>query len=414
MRKERGKRSPLPVSAGGGAITYLITLLLFYVLARSVTSPLTHTLFRLCLFMPFLSILLLVISAHYVGYRVVKRNITVSRNQSSKYTLTLGNYSVIPVSAVKMTLSLFDPNGERRTVRTKKSIALPPFSEVNIEFDGEYVRRGRFDIGTDAIFIYDMLHIIKIRKRVYGKTRVSVLPAVMTADDHGVVFGRNEDESLTSSDIHTSYDYGDIREYRAGDSMKRIHWKLSTKSEELLVKRSVAPSDSKLCLLIDRQGYDPGSGISILGSLELDDRTVELCAEVLSGVKDGMRGCVIVDTDDGRSKVLDFDGERSAEDIRFSLCSLELGSVSAPLGLIPENTAFLVYALTYYSPRQVDKLLRARELVLTRDIMVLCVDASEFVPEEKRTSYRAELEDFSSRLNTLGISLTIFRRRDGE
>lgn len=42
-----------------------------------------------------------------------------------------------------------------------------------------------------------------------------------------------------------------IREYRQGDSIKNIHWKLSAKSQNLLVKEADCPNDNSIMILFD-------------------------------------------------------------------------------------------------------------------------------------------------------------------
>ncbi len=51
----------------------------------------------------------------------------------------------------------------------------------------------------------------------------------------------------------------EIREYRPGDKPKDIHWKLSAKRDELMVKEYVQPLGYELVLGLDRNGLDDAS-----------------------------------------------------------------------------------------------------------------------------------------------------------
>jgi uncharacterized protein (DUF58 family) len=71
-------------------------------------------------------------------------------------------------------------------------------------------------------------------------------------------------------------DIGGIRQYRDGDSIKRVHWKLSAKRDELLVKDFVFNSNTQVCVVMDTYKSDFESNTA-----ELSERMAECAASIL-------------------------------------------------------------------------------------------------------------------------------------
>ena len=93
-----------------------------------------------------------------------------------------------------------------------------------------------------SIRIYDPLGMIFLTKNVSLQVRLDIMPDIypihITVSDQIHHF-------IGESDIYDSFRSGDdaseifrIREFRNGDSMKNIHWKLSAKKEEWMVREN--------------------------------------------------------------------------------------------------------------------------------------------------------------------------------
>ena len=90
----------------------------------------------------------------------------------------------------------------------------------------ENVRCGRIYVSLESPIACDCFGITTCRMKVAPESSFLVYPKI------------NENDRNLSE---TEYDYGDdqygIREYRDGDSLSEIHWKLSAKWDTLLVKQ---------------------------------------------------------------------------------------------------------------------------------------------------------------------------------
>jgi uncharacterized protein (DUF58 family) len=98
-------------------------------------------------------------------------------------------------------------------------------------------KRGIYNLGKVNLKIRDVFNVIELRKNINTMNHVKVYPKIYeiigTASGGKDVFrdfidfkGSNEEQ----------FTIRDVREYRQGDSLKKIHWKLSAKYGELYVK----------------------------------------------------------------------------------------------------------------------------------------------------------------------------------
>ncbi|MBQ8577321.1 MAG: DUF58 domain-containing protein [Clostridia bacterium] len=59
----------------------------------------------------------------------------------------------------------------------------------------------------------------------------------------------------------------EIRDYRAGDTLRSVHWKLSAKTDDLLVRESVEPVCNQLAVTVDRPA-DPDTADAVYDALD--------------------------------------------------------------------------------------------------------------------------------------------------
>ena len=92
------------------------------------------------------------------------------------------------------------------------------------------------------------------------------------------------DAALVSSDVlRPKYGGGfaedhDLRSYRPGDPPNSIHWKLSSKTDDLIVREALVPENSTVYVVLNRVGTDD-RGLEVLRWLSL-----ELCQREMAHV----------------------------------------------------------------------------------------------------------------------------------
>ena len=117
---------------------------------------------------------------------------------------------------------------------------------------------GRYEIKASGVRIYDAFHIFSIRKKVGGTAYIYVLPQCYLVP---VEVTKNTRDFVTDSDVYYSDVRSDdstevyqVREYRPGDRMTRIHWKLSARQDEIMVRDTSKALSCPVIICMDLDG----------------------------------------------------------------------------------------------------------------------------------------------------------------
>jgi len=113
---------------------------------------------------------------------------------------------------------------------------------------------GRIEAHLSCVRLYEWFGLLAFPLRIERETGVTVLPATfpmrLVAD-----FARSSPEDSDEySDRRPGNDMSEIfqvRDYRPGDSLRQIHWKLTQKFDHLMTKEASLPVDRSILLLFD-------------------------------------------------------------------------------------------------------------------------------------------------------------------
>lgn len=163
------------------------------------------------------------------------------------------NKCILPMPFAEAILILPDKYGEK-CEETRFIFTLLPFSSRQIERSIEFAFRGEWNIGIKCIYVYDFFRAVRIRLPVNCSADVFVMPRNLTLDSSR---RPHTDSGLSGETRHFSgsdnTEPEDIRPYTPGDSKKAIHWKLSTKSEDIIVKQYADDTSCVSVVLCDLQ-----------------------------------------------------------------------------------------------------------------------------------------------------------------
>ena len=109
---------------------------------------------------------------------------------------------------------------------------------------------GCIRFSTKYIKVYDFMGIFFIPVKVKFRANTIVLPkpmkpALLPDSDSSVIVGYKAKPGGGFSDFY------ELRQYQSGDSLKNIHWKLSSKQDELIVREPCEPIFNKLIIKIE-------------------------------------------------------------------------------------------------------------------------------------------------------------------
>lgn len=178
------------------------------------------------------------------------------KNQEIPIVIAIRNRSKIPGVHVKLLVqveNLF--TGEKEKFRSTATVGSRGMEKVS--FSLKVKNCGNIDISIKTCWIYDALCILKEKWVGREVQRVGILPECHLVP---VEVTRKTREFIVDAEEYSDRESGDdpseiyqIREYREKDSLHDIHWKLSAKADELLVKEHGRPLGCVVLIWINLQ-----------------------------------------------------------------------------------------------------------------------------------------------------------------
>lgn len=121
-----------------------------------------------------------------------------------------------------------------------------------IESSKRFYQRGAHSLSNVFVKVTDLFHISSFEKTVCSDTKINVYPHIYKIKPITLsgldIYREAADLRSRSEDPHT---IKDVRKYREGDSIKKIHWKLSAKQDDLYVKNLDTISGEEIVLFVD-------------------------------------------------------------------------------------------------------------------------------------------------------------------
>jgi hypothetical protein len=157
------------------------------------------------------------------------------KNKPFNYEFRLINESILPYPFIDAYIKLPRRSSVRTTERCVR-VGMPPMSNYTVKGTVKFRFRGTYEIGVTSYYVYDFFRIFRVRSQMNSFTSVYVLPRKLTLDSSDA-FSVSDSAMRTvkAPYVYDKLEVSDIRDYMPGDSLKSIHWKLSSKSEEFIV-----------------------------------------------------------------------------------------------------------------------------------------------------------------------------------
>lgn len=165
------------------------------------------------------------------------------RGEAVRFTLTLPSRSLLPVSPLEAVLQLGDH-------RESGVYSLSPRSTTSVSFSVPVAHVGEAVCAVSELILSDVLGLFRISLRPQCSCTLCVLPRPFPLAPLHFLSGE-EGRALPNRVTEDLSAPADTRAYRSGDALKRIHWKLSARKRELIVRRFESPAPPDTLILLD-------------------------------------------------------------------------------------------------------------------------------------------------------------------
>jgi len=205
-----------------------------------------------------LAAVIIVVPASYALLRFTGRRFEVSiidpqpGAEKSSFTLCMKNGGILPVASAAMEAVCTNlRTGESDILDINRSIRSR--GTVKIPVDVTPTNAGRYMLKVSSVRITDPLGLFSRTAECEDAEYITFLPEMfdMQLMPAGISAMPESDIQSQKSRGSVTGDMTGIREYVSGDPVRNIHWKLSEKTDRMLVKELGIPTTDRLLLILD-------------------------------------------------------------------------------------------------------------------------------------------------------------------
>ncbi len=396
-----------------GLLTYASLVAAAVIFTQAFRSPLSAVTLVFVLLLPIAELLCFLISVLFVGGRISDQKPVIGKLESHRCTLRLTNRSILPVSCAELTLSIPDEPGSVCEIR-RQTLAIPPLSEVRCDIPLRFRYRGVYTVGVRELLLYDWFRLIRIRKKLHAELTVRVLPSLLPPCG-ALPAADNGDLQEQSSDRNSQTEFGDIRPYLPGDSFKTIHWKLSSKTEELQIRKYLPESGRTVTIFCDFGGHDGYPFPPDILPCAADRIAEEALSSAREAAAAGYSGKLLWSapgSPDGLA-VTEFTDPNGMTKTALALAEADAVGASAGMSGLPQlNIGSTLLLVTAFRSTRTEEAVRSAVSLFGAERVSVCLcDLSEMLSGDPQSAYRRDLDALSRRLTSSGIRVTVPNRR---
>lgn len=241
----------------GRFTSYLILFGVALVFTQALLSKVSHIFFWFVLTLPLILLGYTLVARAALQVSMLSESTTTEKNTPYTYEFRIDNRSVLAFPFIEAEVSVPQSNSVRTSVRTVR-MAMAPLSSYHMKNTVRFRFRGTYDIGVRCFYVYDFFRLFRVQVPVENMTTVYVLPRRLPLDDTlAQSVSDSTARTVRSPLVVDKLEVSDIREYRAGDSLKSIHWKLSSKSETFIVKDYNTGTSNQTVIFCDLAAHFP-------------------------------------------------------------------------------------------------------------------------------------------------------------
>ncbi|MFG1711459.1 DUF58 domain-containing protein [Micromonospora sp. NPDC049203] len=178
---------------------------------------------------------------------------------SSRVVLRLQNLSRLPTGTLLLEDRLPYALGSRPRVVLER---LGAHQASSVAYTVRADVRGRYEVGPLVIRLTDPFGLCELTRSFPSTDHLTVIPQVTPLPSVRLPgeYAGSGDSRARSVAVHGEDDAA-TREYRMGDDLRRVHWKSTARTGELMVRREEQPWESRATVVLDtRAGGHRGEG----------------------------------------------------------------------------------------------------------------------------------------------------------
>ena len=115
-------------------------------------------------------------------------------------------------------------------------------------------RRGYYELGDIEITLRDVFRLFSFKKRIASEGALMVYPEVINLSSFEITASQQLGElRVNDPAFEDKSRIASLRTYQEGDSMKRVHWSMTAKKGDVIVKNYENRGDTHVAIIVDNE-----------------------------------------------------------------------------------------------------------------------------------------------------------------
>lgn len=203
--------------------------------------------FKMVLTVLFIQVILFYVSFLRVRVSLYSKNGDMIKKDSGEIVINVAKHGFYPFKKIEFDLKYKNQFEKEYSVK-KYVIELGDGKSADEIVKIDDLKCGINEVHIENAVIYDMFGFANVllgKKRHKGKAEFVVMPKIIDVPiDISLLRYMTEEEAMDYfTDEENEFSDYNIREFRDGDKLNKIHWKLSSKSDEIMVLSDASSSE---------------------------------------------------------------------------------------------------------------------------------------------------------------------------
>lgn len=237
-------------------IRYLAILIITGLLAILYNEYFMGIIFLTVLILPFLLFAILCYVYGKLSFELTSLVHVANKGENIPISIQLNNPTIFPILNICVTISYNNTfSGRSKSYKQDFYVTIDKRMSTMVTFNMVSEYAGNLNITINKVRVFDYLKLFSLMKSNSAQIKVAVLPSYYELTED---YLENSSKMQVESDYYSTVKSGDdpsevfaIREYREGDRPSRIHWKLSIKQGQLMIKDFSDPMNCSVVILSD-------------------------------------------------------------------------------------------------------------------------------------------------------------------
>ena len=214
-------------------------------------DSLSLLLFIVTLALPILLLLILLLARIFTKITVEPPEALATRGQAVSMKIRLKNHSFIALPNLRATITYYGAFSSEPE-KTEISFPLHALTTQTSNFDIKSDHIGVVKVKINNIYMYDYFRLFRFKYKIKQEYEITFLPEILPVSldiRPNTLLGVDSDVFSKSKKGDDPSEVFAIRDYVGGDKLNRIHWKLSSKADNLMVKDYSLPINNSISII---------------------------------------------------------------------------------------------------------------------------------------------------------------------